>query len=240
MEIILKTAVLIMLFTFAGSCYSGVKEECVVLGEERQYKWDKSDKKFLANKCKADIYLFWCHDKNQKGYTNSLCGGEKYYRKAQVFKPEDKKFNQYSVPIDANISYGACISSGQYQGEKSVQSFGENGTYECVRANIELETYVQCTANVKRTISVSGIYGTDGQIIQFLVPELNRKFTINLKNDSTEDIFDDICDETDYEGSVTQAMKNELRKLLKDKSTEWCDENPVECKKTSTTNSIKG
>ena len=240
MEIVLKTVVLIMLFTFAGTCYSGAKEECVVLGEERQYKWDESDKKFLANKCSANIYLFWCHDKNQKGYTDSLCGGEKHYRKARVFTPEEKKFNQYSIPTDANIFYGACISSGQYQGEKSVQSFGENGAYECARADIELETYVQCTADVKRTISITGIYGTDGQTIRFLVPESNRVFTINLKKNTTEEILDDICDETVDKGSVTQAMKNALRKLFKDKSTEWCDENPGDCKKAPTSTGIRG
>lgn len=230
MEIKVRKMVLIFLLTFTGNLYASTADQCVELGKGKRYKSDKNNKRYLQNTCGYDIYLFWCHDKNKKGYTSGLCGGKKYYRKFLIFKPGKKTFNQYSIPDNADIKFGACVSSDKHKGRKSVKAFQSNGTYRCAQPSINEDTPIQCADGSKRRLKILQVYGSDNQTIRFEImgsEERKELLTINIKKSTPEKITGIICNGSG--ASYSQKMVNKVRQLLIVKTSAWCKKNLGQC-----------
>ena len=84
---------------------------CIVLGDDVPEKT-----RTMKNNCRADVIVFWCHDSLGAPNKSSACDPDKkFYRQNSVLKSGDTKRNQYSLPLGANITFGACYGSwGDY------------------------------------------------------------------------------------------------------------------------------
>jgi hypothetical protein len=105
---------------FSGSAFADDAASCVQLGKTAKGQ-------SMKNTCAEQIVIFWCHDQDQKGYRSGVCGkGDRYYTLNSTFKPGETNDNQYSLPANAHISYGACV--GDY---KSYKYTDKKGGYLC-------------------------------------------------------------------------------------------------------------
>ena len=84
---------------------------CIVLGDDVPEKT-----RTMKNNCRADVIVFWCHDSSAAPSLSSACDpSKKFYRQNDVLKGEKIKRNHYSLPLGANITFGACYGSwGDY------------------------------------------------------------------------------------------------------------------------------
>lgn len=83
----------------------------------------------IKNLCPQEIVVFWCHDDARR--REGTCGdGNYYYRLNRTLKPGEVSINQYSLPLGANITHGACV--GGYGAYKYTDN---KGGYLCKPAN---------------------------------------------------------------------------------------------------------
>lgn len=73
------------------------------------------DSQTMKNVCPQEIVVFWCHDAQKR--KEGTCGeGNYYYRLNRTLKPGEVSINQYSLPLGANITHGACVGGyGAYK-----------------------------------------------------------------------------------------------------------------------------
>lgn len=84
----------------------------------------QSGKESMTNICDRKIVVIWCHDRDQQGYRNGLCGeGKNYFRMNRTLEPGEVMNNQFSLPLGANISFGACF--GGYGSFKRLEQAGQ-------------------------------------------------------------------------------------------------------------------
>ena len=80
---------------------------CIELGENNE---DKS--RTLKNTCGSEVMVFWCHHGDLKGTLDSACNTEKkFFRNQRPLKNGEVKSNRYSLPLNTEITYGACFGS---------------------------------------------------------------------------------------------------------------------------------
>jgi len=115
----MKKALYLLLIFFPGFVYAGDASHCVSVGSG-----DRSQT--LTNNCNQKIEVVWCHTLNKRGYRGLCKSDGKYYQKHTVLKPGEVKENQYSLPVNSTIYYGAC-TGGYYSTKQS----GMNGQYRC-------------------------------------------------------------------------------------------------------------
>lgn len=83
----------------------------------------------MKNICSQEIVVFWCHDAERR--KEGTCGdGRYYYRLNRTLKPGEVSINQYSLPLGANITHGACV--GGYGAYKYTDN---KGGYLCKPSN---------------------------------------------------------------------------------------------------------
>ena len=88
---------------------------------------EKSKSQTLTNTCSEKIEVAWCHiGSNEKGTKDSACGGEKYFRQHKTLEPGKSVSNRFSLPLDAQVYFGACIG-----GYSSLRPEGNAGQYTC-------------------------------------------------------------------------------------------------------------
>lgn len=98
---------------------------------------DKNSQK-LTNDCDVDLVVVWCHDKDQKGWRDGLCGqGKDFYRKSAVLKPGESLGNLYSTPLGHSLTFGACI--GGYSALRKL----EDGGYACTQPVAAMDVTVR-------------------------------------------------------------------------------------------------
>ena len=93
----------IIFFADAMPAAAQVASKCVQVGSG-------SRGATLRNNCRRKIHVLWCHNSNQRKHRDAKCGRNgKFYQMEKVLKPGQKAQNQYSLPSDARIRYGACF-----------------------------------------------------------------------------------------------------------------------------------
>jgi len=100
--------------------YADDAKNCISVGVSEKSKT-------LTNTCNELVNVYWCHTLNKKGYQSGLCGQkEKYFQMNDTLKPGKIKNNQYTLPLNSEIEFGAC-----YGGHFSLKQVGMNGDYYC-------------------------------------------------------------------------------------------------------------
>ena len=81
----------------------------------------------ITNICTEKIGLVYCHEaSSQPGTKGTECGhNDRYYQQFTSMEGGQVNDNQFSMPNDATIRYGACFG-----GEGKVKK-GQNGDYSC-------------------------------------------------------------------------------------------------------------
>lgn len=106
----------------AGSLDPLDAKHCVRLGRD-----DRAKAQTLTNICSEKIEVAWCHtESKEKGTQLGVCGEDKYFRKHKTLDPGKSENNRLSLPLDAQIHFGACIG-GYY----SLKTDGNTGHYTC-------------------------------------------------------------------------------------------------------------
>ncbi len=202
---------------------------CINTGYGKEYKWDKVDKQYLINNCDNEIFTFWCHDKDQKGYRKGVCGGEKFFRNARVIKAGEKYFNQYSIPKSANINFGACPTSKHYKWSRSVKKWNEDGSYECMIEDIsdrklnDKTIEIQCNNNENVTVELVEWKKLRPSIIRYKNPETKHVMTINLSWDEKK-LVKQLCGDIKVDSKLFPKFKQKIRDEIK-KHDKLHDEN---------------
>jgi len=106
----------------AGSLDPLDARHCVRLARD-----DKVKAQTLTNTCSEKIEIAWCHvGSKEKGTQHGVCGEDKYFRKHRTLDPGKSENNRFSLPLDAQIHFGACI--GSYY---TLKTEGNSGHYTC-------------------------------------------------------------------------------------------------------------
>jgi len=97
-------------------------KHCVRLARD-----DKAKAQTITNTCSEKIEIVWCHTgSKEKGTHNWACGEDKYFRQHRTLDPGKIEKNRFSLPLDAQIHFGACI--GNYY---TLMTDGNTGHYTC-------------------------------------------------------------------------------------------------------------
>lgn len=106
----------------AGSLDPLDAKHCVRIARD-----DKAKAQTLTNTCSQKIEVAWCHTgSKEKGTQHGVCGEDKYFRKHKTLDPGKSENNRFSLPLDAQIHFGACIG-GYY----TLKAEGNAGRYTC-------------------------------------------------------------------------------------------------------------
>ncbi len=100
----------------------------------------QSGKESMTNTCDRQIVVIWCHDRDQQGYRNGLCGkGKNFFRMNRTLEPGEALNNPFSLPLGANIPFGACFG-----GYGSFKRLEQEGQYLCkpepIKAAVEISS----------------------------------------------------------------------------------------------------
>lgn len=209
---------IIILLLLSTILLAGASEDrCVNIGYGKEYKWDKEDKKYIENTCDREVYIFWCHYKDEKGYSDGVCGKKpKFYAKATIFKPKEKRFNIYTIPTDSDIRYGECPTSPGFTWDNSVAAMNADGTYVCAMPglNQKLEPYkiaIPC-ANKTKVFTYLGRIGPDANILKLQETETGIIITFSTKDMRQEDINDRMCKDS---GEIKDpSLLNKLKRMI--------------------------
>lgn len=230
----MKVSILLIALVATVTLFAQGGSGCIVQKYGKQYKHSKKDKKYLENTCNTQMYVFWCHDKNTKGSKKSMCSGDKYYKKAKIFKLGEKKFNQYSIPTDSTVHVGACAPTHFFKGQKSVYKFNMDGSYECAINGIDRtlaknEVALRCSSGKTKLFKIQGVYGPKKNVLKVRDIQSGTLYTINTRGskDKDNDIHNMLCKE-----SAPASFKSKLFHKLGSFGRKWCKDNPVECKKS--------
>ena len=81
----------------------------------------------ITNTCNEPIGVIFCHTPSSTpGTKGTECGNNgRYFQQFSTYKPGDTKANQFSMPPDAKIAFGACFG-----GEGKIKQT-TNGEYNC-------------------------------------------------------------------------------------------------------------
>ena len=142
-------------FAFAQMITVDKAEQCMQLGRTK-------DSQTLKNTCRQPIVVIWCHDFDQKGYRMGLCGkGREFFRLNRQFEPGETYENNYSLPPEAGIRFGACL--GGYGNYKRLETEGD---YLCqVDAKKMEENIATAHAGTREEACKSALEMSDGRII---------------------------------------------------------------------------
>lgn len=99
------------LFFFCSMAQANDATHCIELGESK-----KDESRTLTNTCENEVIVFWCHHGDKKGTRDAACNPEKkFYRPSWPLKKDEVKTNRYQLPLNTEITYGACFGSwGSY------------------------------------------------------------------------------------------------------------------------------
>lgn len=103
-------------------------KQCISVGFHESEYGPSNNSQTLTNTCSGKVEVVWCHNNDAKRYKDSRCGRNgKYYQKHDVLEPGEVKKNQYTLPSEGKIYFGAC--SGGYYSTETKQ--WNDGTYRC-------------------------------------------------------------------------------------------------------------
>ena len=99
---------------------------CIVIAMAPQ-KGGLEPRQSITNNCNEVIGLVFCHGPSAKpGTKGTECGNNgRYYQQFSTMQPGQTKENQYSLPVDAQIRFGACFG-----GEGKIRQTTD-GSYNC-------------------------------------------------------------------------------------------------------------
>lgn len=101
-----------VVFLISFPSYAGDAAQCIALSDSK----DDNRSRALTNNCHAEVMVFWCHHGTARVTGDTACDPAKtYYRQQSALKPHGEpgsvKTNRYSLPIGADVTYGACFGS---------------------------------------------------------------------------------------------------------------------------------
>jgi len=103
-------------------------KKCITVGNYKASYGPSGDSQTLTNNCSRRIHVVWCHNNKDKRHKGSVCGKKgRFYQKNTVLKPGEVKRNQYTLPSNGTIYYGACF--GGWYSTKTKNMKGDK--YEC-------------------------------------------------------------------------------------------------------------
>lgn len=118
------SVVIALLFTMLTSSQASAAMNCVRFENIVEYGQGKQS---ITNTCSQKIHVIWCHTKSGQQFSKGFCGWNgKHFQKEYVLAPGQTYANMYSLPENAQISYGAC--SGGYG---SAQPSGLGVNFNC-------------------------------------------------------------------------------------------------------------
>jgi len=104
---LLVAAICSVILTPPAAAQGNSASHCIRVGESKDSK-----SRTLTNTCSTEVMVFWCHHGDAKGTRDSACDRAKlFYTQQTLLKPLEVKSNRFSLPLSADVTFGACRGS---------------------------------------------------------------------------------------------------------------------------------